>query len=358
MLHAEEPSTEFTPDEYPPFPDDASFPTFDLETIDLKRLVQHDEAEQRRVFEACKTRGFFYLDLAGCESGEAILHGADNICRVAERFFALPVDEKSKYKILPGCLDGYKCVGATRTDKSGTPDTAEFFNIAKNDFILPEGAKMSRDWPELIVREQPLFNTYMRAAHSTGMLIMDILMQNLGIAPEELRSRHRLEKPAGDIIRLTRGPPRKDAAMPEVQTPSHTDFGTITVLMNWLGGLQISSASARTAGDHEPDISGKWLWVKPKKGCAIINLGDASVKFTNGALCSGRHRVLPAPGEQGKWPRYSIVYFVRPENDCILQRLDGEGVPPLRDGEEDEAVTAKDWIVRQASKLGQQFTDN
>jgi hypothetical protein len=29
--------------------------------------------------------------------------------------------------------------------------------------------------------------------------------------------------------------------------------------------------------------------VKPKKGCAIINLGDAMVRFTNGALCSGRY---------------------------------------------------------------------
>ena len=35
-------------------------------------------------------------------------------------------------------------------------------------------------------------------------------------------------------------------------------------------------------------------------------------------LCSGRHRVIPAPGAQGKLPRYSVVYFVRPENNLAF----------------------------------------
>ena len=46
--------------------------------------------------------------------------------------------------------------------------------------------------------------------------------------------------------------------------------------------------------------------------------------------------MVPAPGEQGVWPRFSIVYFVRPESQCILGRLEGEGVPPLKEGEEEE----------------------
>lgn len=68
--------------------------------------------------------------------------------------------------------------------------------------------------------------------------------------------------------------------------------------MNWLGGLQVWSESARRAGPLEPDSEGEWLWVKPKKGCAIVNLGDAMVRFTNGALCSGRYvdgRIWPNP---------------------------------------------------------------
>jgi len=57
------------------------------------------------------------------------------------------------------------------------------------------------------------------------MLIMDILADKLGVLREEIRQRHRIEDLAGDHIRFTRGPPRKTAEMPEIQTPSHTDFG-------------------------------------------------------------------------------------------------------------------------------------
>jgi isopenicillin N synthase-like dioxygenase len=210
---------------------------------------------------------------------------------------------------------------------------------------------MSRSWPQVILDHKPLFATYCRSAHATGLLIMDILADKLGVPRSEIRSRHKIEELAGDHIRFTRGPPRKTAEMPEIQTPSHTDFGTITILMNWLGGLQVWSESSRKAGPLEPDVPGEWLWVQPKPGCAIVNLGDAAVKFTNGVLCSGRHRVIPAPGEQGKWPRYSIVYFVRPTDHARLRTLKGSGIPQPGDGEE-EGIEAKEWIYRQTLGLG------
>jgi len=216
--------------------------------------------------------------------------------------------------------------------------------------IVPDD-QMRRKWPQAIMEKKDLFAKYSRTAHGIGMLVMDVLARNLGIDPEEIRKRHRIEEHAGDHVRLTRGPPRKTTEMPEIQTPSHTDFGTITVLMNWLGGLQVWSESSRKAGPLEPDVPGEWLWVKPKRGHAIVNLGDAAVKFTNGVLCSGRHRVIPSPGEQGKWPRYSIVYFVRPVDDARLKTLKGEGVPPA-DDQDEEGVAAKEWIYRQAMGLG------
>jgi isopenicillin N synthase-like dioxygenase len=122
--------------------------------------------------------------------------------------------------------------------------------------------------------------------------------------------------------------------------------------MNWLGGLQLYSSPNRQVGNLQfsDDSTGDWLWVKPRPDCAIINLGDAAVKFTNGVLCSGRHRVSPAPGEQGQWPRYSIVYFVRPVDDCRLKTLRGEGVPEAGD-EEEEGTNAKEWIAAQARRL-------
>lgn len=225
MPHKEE-LNEFTPDQFPPFPEDQDFPTVELQTISLKKLEDNDSAEKDRAFEAFKTRGFVYLDLAGTSNGDTILHGADDVARAAERIFSLPTDEKLKYKPANKELFGYKMVGATNADKTGTPDTAEFFNISKNDMIVDDDGQMLRAWPQPVMENKPLFAKYSRAAHATGLMIMDMLADALGIDREEIRKRHVLEDLAGDHIRMTRGPPRKTAEMPEIQTPSHTDFGT------------------------------------------------------------------------------------------------------------------------------------
>lgn len=98
-------------------------------------------------------------------------------------------------------------------------------NVAKNDMIGPDD-QMQRQWPSIIQDQKPLFARYSKAAHSIGMLVMDVLARQLGIDSEEITSRHNIEGLAQDHVRMTRGPPRKTLEMPEIQTPSHTDFGT------------------------------------------------------------------------------------------------------------------------------------
>ena len=108
MPHAEELS-EFTPDQYPPFPESPDFPTIDLETISLAKLQSGDAKELDRVFEACKSWGFFYLELPGSEQGDIIANNANDICRIAEKVFRLPVDEKLKYEFQGKDIFGYVC---------------------------------------------------------------------------------------------------------------------------------------------------------------------------------------------------------------------------------------------------------
>jgi isopenicillin N synthase-like dioxygenase len=59
-------------------------------------------------------------------------------------------------------------------------------------------------------------------------------------------------------------------------------------------------------------------------------------------LKSNVHRVVEPPGEQGSVTRYSLVYFCRPEDDVVLKSLVEGGE------EEEEQVTAKEWILRRA----------
>lgn len=217
--------TEFTPEEYPPFPD--GLPTVELQTIPLEQLLNGNAAEQERVFDVCKGRGFFYLDLRGSETGDILLTGAERIARVGEEIFELPLGEKMKCQLGQGgrTLFGYKKVGATVTDREGTKDTAEFFNVGKNDMIVPD-EQMKHAWPVPVLESKPLFREYIKTAHSIGMLLLGVLAERLGVDAAAITSQHRIEEPAGDHVRITRGPPRETEDMPEIQTPSHTDFGT------------------------------------------------------------------------------------------------------------------------------------
>jgi hypothetical protein len=54
-----------------PFPDDVK--TVHLETLSLAKLLKNDEEELRRIYENCKSPGFFQLDLTDDEQGIQLL---------------------------------------------------------------------------------------------------------------------------------------------------------------------------------------------------------------------------------------------------------------------------------------------
>jgi isopenicillin N synthase-like dioxygenase len=197
------------------------------------------------------------------------------------------------------------------------------------------------------------------------MLITSLLSSRLPLKQEVceaggLPTIHRLTSASGDQIRFVKAPPQEQS-LKGVALGEHTDFGSVTVLFNRLGGLQVRlpdhiSPLAPTSTSPPPtDIEKKlcedgWTYVRPLPGHCIVNLGDALVKFSNGALRSNIHRVVAPPGEQGSVERYSLVYFCRPEDDVLLRSLVEGG-----DGGGEEEVTAKEWILRRA--LGRRKAD-
>jgi isopenicillin N synthase-like dioxygenase len=119
--------------------------------------------------------------------------------------------------------------------------------------------------------------------------------------------------------------------MSDVAFGAHTDFGSITILFNRLGGLQVLAPN------------GEWLSVQPLPGHAIVNLGDAMVKFSDGLLKSNIHRVVTMPGLSEVVDRYSVVYFSRPENGILMKSLMNDG---KEEQSKDPVLTAQEWIAR------------
>jgi isopenicillin N synthase-like dioxygenase len=209
----------------------------------------------------------------------------------------------------------------------------------------------SRTYPPEVLDNKALFQSFQKKAHQVCMSVLAALAKQLDLPPESFQDKNIFTEPSGDHCRLTHKIPHvtdKNA----IGLPSHTDFGSITLLFNWLGGLQIQS--------RDPQKAGEWEFVKPVPGHAIINLGDAMVTFTNGYLKSAKHRVVPAPGEQAEVSRYSVVYFVRPHNAVVMEPLEqfkdleaGMKVAGKFKPEGDKVLTAGEWMIQRTRQMGQ-----
>ncbi|KAK2616968.1 hypothetical protein QQS21_000057 [Conoideocrella luteorostrata] len=322
-------SSEFT---QPPFPDNV--PTAPLLRLSLGKLMNREADEVSQFTRACEDLGFFYLDLRG--PGDAILEQSGKLFDVGNELFDLPLQEKKKYNFEKfNSYLGYKHMGANIADKDGNLDRNEFYNVGKDDIF-----ELCPKWPapDVLESRRSLIKTFMASAYSIVSLVLELLNDHLSLPTGTLQSMHRLEGHGGDQVRFIKAPPQPQDDR-SIALGEHTDFGSVTVLFNRLGGLQILP----------PGQDAEWCYVKPLQGHAIINLGDALVKFTNGLLRSNIHRVVSPPGEQVNCTRYSLVYFNRPEDHVILRRLaNSDRIPRLPDGVVEEEVTSKDWIIRRA----------
>jgi len=307
-----------------PFPDDV--PTANLSIIDFDLLRNGDKTEAQNLYAASQGCGFFYVKNHHIDS--------DFMLDLANETYALPIEEKMKYDMgTTGSYFGYKRSGASYVDEKGTPDQIESYNISKDD-ILRVGNSAPLLQPEPINKRRRELDSFMRSSHAVAMTVLRTLGGRLGLDPDLLPSLHRINRTGGDQARVTHTPPANGSV---VALGEHTDFGSVTVLFNHMGGLQVLN----------PD-SKEWKYVKPEPGCAVINLGDAIVKLVNSKLHSGLHRVVSPPGEQAKLPRHSVVYFSRPNGDVVLRPLFNGILQEGVEEPEEQWMTADEWIVHRA----------
>ncbi len=164
-------------------------------------------------------------------------------------------------------------------------------------------------------------------------LLLSHLDKHLDLRDGTLTSLHLTSKPSRSTVRLIHNPPQP-AEDRKTSLFGHTDNGSVTVLFNIIGGLQILPPGLA-------DAEKNWRWVRPEPGCAIVNLGDALVQWSGGVLHSNMHRVVNAPGPQAESERYSFAYVLKPDNEAPMRRLIG---PNVDSGEEQDArYTYANW---------------
>lgn len=197
--------------------------------------------------------------------------------------------------------------------------------------------------PDMMHTHLPLFTSFLKHGQLIVNAVNTVLATELGLEPDAFTSLQSPGKPSGTVVRLIKAYASPEDEDLRTSMIHHTDFGTVTLLANVLGGLQILTPG-RAASDEQA-----WYYVRPEPGCLIVNLGDAMVQWTGGVLRSNCHRINFAPGEQRFVDRYSLAILFRPERDASMRRLVGDG----EDGEdgEDGDLTAWEWEVKKAMSL-------
>lgn len=248
--------------------------------------------------------------------------------------------------MLTQLMGRYKAAAANVTDDKGTPDTAEFLNVSKDD-ILSYPTVTHRTYPDAVNRHMDkVLKPFVNKSLDVTRTILQVFERKLGLPGDSLLDRHTIGDPSGSETRCIKNPGKpRPITMSDgkvIEAPdklalgAHTDFGSLSFLHhNRLGGLQVLAPGTST-----------WHYVKPLPGHAICNVGDALTIFSGGILRSALHRVLPAPGEQAYYTRWSVVFFLRPGADVMLQALT------------EESSVVADAIARLSEEERTKFTPN
>lgn len=279
----------------PPFPEYVD--TLDLPAIDYEKLKSRDPEEEARMFDACIDLGFFRLTKPPIDPGPMF--------QLAKEVFDETDKEKSKYDMgSSGNYFGYRTIGEVILPNGQKTYRTEHFNISR-DVILNSGSnleavKVGEDILMPLAKTIGSQKEFTIRSHDVALLILEVLESKLGLPRFALVNLHKRSSASGDQIRLTKSRGKTNqheeqsasANNTDLSLGAHTDFGSVTILFNRLGGLQVLRPDLRT-----------WGYVVPYPEHAIVNLGDALVRLTGGVLRSSIHRVIDAPGKQAQLDR-------------------------------------------------------
>ncbi|OAB52822.1 2-oxoglutarate and iron-dependent oxygenase domain-containing protein [Pseudomonas thivervalensis] len=282
-----------------------------LPIIDISPLYDDEpdawQAVAEQIDRACRQWGFFYI------KGHPI--SPARIAEVlgnAQRFFALPVEEKLKIDITRTRHHrGYGAVATEQLDPTKPSDLKETFDM---------GLHLPADHPEVLAEKplrgpnrhpdlsgwEALMEQHYRDMQALAQTLLRAMTLALGIERDFFDTR--FNEPVS-VLRLIHYPPRDTASSAEQQgAGAHTDYGCITLLyQDAAGGLQVRN------------VNGQWIDAPPIEGTFVVNLGDMMARWSNDRYLSTPHRVISPLGVD----RYSMPFFAEPHPDTLIQCLPG-----------------------------------
>jgi isopenicillin N synthase-like dioxygenase len=268
-------------------------------------IINHlDDDAHIKLDEAFKTIGFAYFETQTTWP---------KILNHAKKFFALPIDEKNKYKYTSTESNtGYQ--GMIESLTPGTPpDLKEAFNWCKygDDNKWPD-----RGFEDICLEWNLVLDLISKR-------ILWLIEKALDLPELFLIDKHR--ESSSTTARMLHYPAWNGRIQEnQMRGGEHTDYGTITILFTDENpGLQI-----------KPRGTDEWIDAPYITNTCIVNVGDLLQRWTNDIYVSTPHRVV---NEHLNISRFSFPYFVHPRDDVKVDSLIGE--------QKYDTIGAKEYLV-------------
>ncbi|GMH19711.1 hypothetical protein Nepgr_021552 [Nepenthes gracilis] len=267
----------------------------DCEDVPVVDLGSGDKSQiNQQIGDACRLFGFFQVINHGV-SADAV----EEMMKVAEEFFKLPVEEKMKFY---------------SEDPSKTMRLSTSFNVQKEtvhnwrDYLRLHCWPLEQfapEWPSEPSSFKEVVSRYIEEVRALGLRLEEAIAESLGLERNCIKDTLGEQ---GQHMAINYYPPCPE---PELTygLPGHTDPNALTILLQDLHvcGLQVL-------------IKGRWVAVKPYPNAFVINIGDQLQALSNGIYKSVWHRAVVNADK----PRISVASFLCPADDAVIS-----APPPL-----------------------------
>jgi isopenicillin N synthase-like dioxygenase len=245
--------------------------------------------------------GFYFIRNHGVER-----RLVDAVFAAAERFHALPFEEKTQLKIDQHNI-GYLAMRAATTRHSklnadNKPNLNEAFFVKRDlpphhrDVVAGKRFRGANQWPTGLPGFRETVVAYCDAMEQLASSMLPLYAQALEL-PREF-----FAEPFRDpqyTLRMSHYPPQPEVEENEFGLAPHTDTSFMTLLaQNAVPGLAIRTRS------------GRWIDAPALPDTFLVNGGDMLRRWTNDRFLATPHRVINRSGRE----RYAIPFFF----DCRI----------------------------------------
>ncbi|KAM7280282.1 hypothetical protein ACFE04_007416 [Oxalis oulophora] len=220
--------------------------TTNVPIIDFSKLANGDRDEISHLASACKNWGIFQMI-----NHEIDVNMLESIEKVAREFFMMPLEEKKKYPMAPGTLQGYGQAFVFSEEQK--LDWCNMFALG----IYPNFIRNPTLWPAKPASFSETVETYSKEVREVCKKVMRFIAISLGLRGQIFEERF------GDCVQAIRMNYYPPCSRPDLVLglSPHSDGSAITVLQQGKG----SSVGLQVLKDDQ------WVPVRPIPNALVIN---------------------------------------------------------------------------------------